>query len=308
MPAYSKICDYCGAVIKMVRTRNGWLPFEEDNYGVSHKCVPPATHRHEPTAPPTPALELCGSPTTRRTPCWWCGEPVFYHTNGNGDSVLFDELGWPWQVHPCWEEHREARAANVQRFLKDLTGGLGKPLMPRSDWPIGVRMLEDTEANRGKIIPVGGYVHSSSYYRGESEWVLHCSGDYEDWNCLHVVGLGAVGYVVWLPSSSAMRYRPDDLVQLVCRFVPWESEWYLVAIRATVLHYPTYQASSVRLAKVGRTLRCQYCGDALAEKGVEWGFDKGMRPECQVCREFRDHRSPERFRDLCRKVSRHGRM
>ena len=34
--------------------------------------------------------------------CWWCNDSVFYHTNGNGDSVLFDSLGWPWEVHECW--------------------------------------------------------------------------------------------------------------------------------------------------------------------------------------------------------------
>ena len=43
--------------------------------------------------------------TTYPIPCWWCGEPVFYHTNGNGDCVLFDSLGYPWPVHPCWAEY-----------------------------------------------------------------------------------------------------------------------------------------------------------------------------------------------------------
>jgi hypothetical protein len=29
---------------------------------------------------------------------------VWAHTNGDGDFVLFDELGAPWQVHSCYEE------------------------------------------------------------------------------------------------------------------------------------------------------------------------------------------------------------
>lgn len=37
--------------------------------------------------------------------CWWCGAPVFYHTNGYGDCVLFDSLGYPWQVHSCWADY-----------------------------------------------------------------------------------------------------------------------------------------------------------------------------------------------------------
>lgn len=42
---------------------------------------------------------------TYSTNCWWCGAIVFYHTNGYGDSVLFDSLGWPWEIHSCWENY-----------------------------------------------------------------------------------------------------------------------------------------------------------------------------------------------------------
>ena len=42
---------------------------------------------------------------TYPTSCWWCGETVFYHTNGFGDSVLFDSLGSPWEVHSCWKNY-----------------------------------------------------------------------------------------------------------------------------------------------------------------------------------------------------------
>jgi hypothetical protein len=31
-----------------------------------------------------------------------CGEAVFAHTNGFGDFVLFDRLGWPWPIHECY--------------------------------------------------------------------------------------------------------------------------------------------------------------------------------------------------------------
>lgn len=33
-----------------------------------------------------------------------CGRPVWGHTNGFGDYVMFDELGPPWRVHPCYED------------------------------------------------------------------------------------------------------------------------------------------------------------------------------------------------------------
>jgi len=44
-------------------------------------------------------------PVTYQTQCWRCGATVFYHTNGNNDHVLFDRIGWPWEIHSCWSEH-----------------------------------------------------------------------------------------------------------------------------------------------------------------------------------------------------------
>ncbi len=47
------------------------------------------------------------------THCPWCGAEVFYHTNGNGDSVYFDRLGKPWEIHACfseyWKQEKERR-------------------------------------------------------------------------------------------------------------------------------------------------------------------------------------------------------
>lgn len=43
------------------------------------------------------------------TTCWWCGASVVYHTNGNGDSVLFDSPGWPWVIHSCWADYSSGR-------------------------------------------------------------------------------------------------------------------------------------------------------------------------------------------------------
>ena len=37
--------------------------------------------------------------------CFWCNDFVYHFTHGNGDYVLFDSLGWPWQIHECWEKH-----------------------------------------------------------------------------------------------------------------------------------------------------------------------------------------------------------
>jgi hypothetical protein len=50
-------------------------------------------------------MEVLGRPLTWRTSCFIdpeCGAEVFGHTNGHGDFVLLDELGFPWPVHACY--------------------------------------------------------------------------------------------------------------------------------------------------------------------------------------------------------------
>jgi len=42
-----------------------------------------------------------GEPFTHPTKCPVCGAAIFFHTNGNGDAVFFDDLGWPWPKHGC---------------------------------------------------------------------------------------------------------------------------------------------------------------------------------------------------------------
>jgi hypothetical protein len=73
---------------------------------------------------------------TYPTQCWWCGEEVFYHTNGFGDSVLFDSLGSPWRVHSCWknywnEQRRDKNSNSVEKslILRTLDGKQFKRLL-----------------------------------------------------------------------------------------------------------------------------------------------------------------------------------
>ena len=70
---------------------------------------------------------------TYATECWWCGESVYYHTNGFGDSVLFDKLGYPWEIHICWELYwseakKKKNSSTLASQLKPTI--LGKDLDP----------------------------------------------------------------------------------------------------------------------------------------------------------------------------------
>lgn len=48
-------------------------------------------------------------PCTVPTSCPCCGAAVYFHTNGYGDAVFFDELGPPWPKHPCLDEDGQVR-------------------------------------------------------------------------------------------------------------------------------------------------------------------------------------------------------
>ena len=50
-------------------------------------------------------MKSLGYSSTWATTCFingGCGARVFAHTSGQGDFVLFDDLGWPWPVHDCY--------------------------------------------------------------------------------------------------------------------------------------------------------------------------------------------------------------
>lgn len=54
--------------------------------------------------------------------CWDCGKPVFFHRSPNGGSVLFDALGLPWPIHPCFEE-RVRQHQDRQHTDSETNGG-----------------------------------------------------------------------------------------------------------------------------------------------------------------------------------------
>lgn len=112
--SYLRPCKYCGQLIRMAEVPSGtWQPF--DAHGDRrHDCSSTSEVSQNWS------LSNLGHQLTCKIECWWCSDEVFFHTNGNGDSVLFDELGWPWTLHSCWDEHVDER----QRAVENLEGDL----------------------------------------------------------------------------------------------------------------------------------------------------------------------------------------
>jgi ribosomal protein S10 len=109
---YLRPCRHCGHFVRIARAEDGtWQPFAIDGDG-RHDCDAPAGVDRGWN------LHDLGHPLTAQIDCWWCDETVYLHTDGSGNFVLFDALGWPWSAHGCWGENTHERDAVVDRFDK----------------------------------------------------------------------------------------------------------------------------------------------------------------------------------------------
>jgi hypothetical protein len=68
-----------------------------------------------------------GEPFTHPTVCPVCRAEIFFHTNGNGDVVFFDELGWPWPKHPHLTTEEGIRVASRSAEIRAVATLLVRP-------------------------------------------------------------------------------------------------------------------------------------------------------------------------------------
>ncbi|WP_430714231.1 hypothetical protein [Nodosilinea sp. AN01ver1] len=98
MVAYPRLCRSCSQPILISEMSPGnWQPWNFD--GGRHHCG-----SHQTNGNTNLQIDLSKA-ETYLTRCQWCRDHVYYHTNGNGDCVYFDSLGYPWQVHGCWQRY-----------------------------------------------------------------------------------------------------------------------------------------------------------------------------------------------------------
>ncbi len=249
-------------------------------------------------------LESLGHQLTRRTPCWWCGAPVFFHTNGFGDCVLFDELGWPWAVHPCWENHREQsdRRRRLNDFENDLqkAGYDGQTMSPDSlDW-----ILSPEDENR-RFILVDGYIDSVGFLSGGLGDADNFSidGEPNEWMDVSIIDHRNRMYFFMIPISKTEGLSESSVVRAVGRWTLRNSRWLLLTTRVAWCEYPNPEVRILRVTKLGRKLRCRFCRRPLAPED-SWGFNRSLTVECAACSSFRDGRDPRVFEAFCRRLVR----
>ncbi len=156
------LCWYCGEEIEFrwidggprpIHLSGGWCSGERADYGGVH-----SSPRSLPVSKPVVRASSLwsegharcdlGVPITHPTVCPLCGAIIFFHTNGNGDCVFFDDLGPPWPKHACLSNEDSIRVASRSRELMQLVDRVVVPtyIAPPAGRPI--HEFDEREAGR----------------------------------------------------------------------------------------------------------------------------------------------------------------
>jgi hypothetical protein len=90
-------------------------------------------------------MQILGKPRSYPTKCQECGAGIFFHTNGFGDAVFFDDLGPPWPIHWCFESRVRGRiVTDPAAYRARMLAVYGTPTRPRqpsrkASWTTGPR-------------------------------------------------------------------------------------------------------------------------------------------------------------------------
>ncbi len=156
-------CWYCGQEIEFrwidgaprpIHLSGGWCSGERSDDGVYPLRRPLPVQepvgRASSRWPVGHARCDLGVALTHPTVCPLCGAIIFFHTNGNGDCVFFDDLGPPWPKHACLRSDDGVRAASRSRELMRLVDLVAAPtrIAPPRGWPVH----EFDEAQIGQLV------------------------------------------------------------------------------------------------------------------------------------------------------------
>lgn len=308
--SYPCNCNVCRQKIWMRPTpRAGWQPFEP--WG--------GRHRHwsaggvgdlggvSRSAQPQFPIENSRRPLTYPTSCWWCGCPVYFHTNGYGDSVLFDALGKPWTRHHCWETHVNDRRVQISRvdaavndagFRRNEGGGIVCPLNA-----VRIECPRRSTCHRVKL--AGFAVRPEAIgLPAATTPELGLDGGIGDWTELLVHDREGNLYPLLVPCRVAETVKDFSLVNVAGRWLRRRTAWLLVATRLTTLEFPTMRSFTKNIAKIGKTADCYYCQRRIGMRS-SWRFDEHHRLQCARCAASQGTVTSNQFLRLVRRIAHH---
>lgn len=303
--SYWRDCTRCGQKILMTENNYGiWQPLELDGTG-RHECFSGAedTSYRSPSVPRIRSwtLDSLNIPLTFSTTCWWCGADVFFHTNGYGDAVLFDSLGWPWEIHACWEDHQAQQKGSLFTLEKILDE---KKYDGRFYKHIGKEILPPAN-NLNKLVTISGYIADNhSLYKEPKLLNLfeHDTRDSNLWTKLMVCDEKNNLYPFTLPVSIATQFKDYSFVKISGRWLGIGNNHFLIATKIIETTYPKSVKKNITVTKLRNHLTCYYCGRNI-KKTDYFSFDDGMNLECKNCSNFRSQLSPRQFLNRIKRIA-----
>jgi hypothetical protein len=174
-------------------------------------------------------------PLTYQTQCFWCGSNVFYHTNGNNDHVLFNKIGWPWDIHHCWTEHVDERNRN----LRKIEVGLQRASFNGQKYSFAAQAwgrVEDEEVSGiGFVTDVK--IDATPIAVKTEPNALPC--------CESIIKQGVYFYRLLFPFRYARYLKAYSIVKFKGKRVPLNETVYIWDPNVEVMLYPTEKAVSL---------------------------------------------------------------
>ena len=107
--SFEKACDNCSMILRITESsEKEWVIYEVDSELI-HYCDGDKEKSNNSN----------GSLTVR-TQCWFCNDIVYFHRSENGGMILFDWLGSPWKVHPCWKSNSKYKNIYTNKLYTTL--------------------------------------------------------------------------------------------------------------------------------------------------------------------------------------------
>jgi len=202
------------------------------------------------------------------TKCWWCGSPVFFHRNANGGCVLFDELGAPWQVHPCWEMYRvpsDQRWWDLPRRSLKALGYDGRSYRMASELVVVPGTTLENVSLAGFVMRIPG-------------------GQGGHLGTIEVVTSGSKMYRLIVRSSVNSLLNEFDVVGLRASWRRHSGVWILLV---SEIHRMTASGREAIMSVDAPGDSCSVCGLDLDQE-KDWGINPEFKPNCAKCSKVSD--------------------
>lgn len=290
----------------------------QNDYGVWQPLEPDGSGRHEhwsgadgsvgsdsgsPSKPTRSwSVSSLDHPLTYPTSCWWCEKPVFFHTNGFGDCVLFDRLGWPWAIHSCWAECAAAKRSSAVAEADVELEALG--FDGRSYEPTQTTVAR---GRPGHSVTVFGFVaDNDALYVQPRETRISTSRERSTaaLTTVHVADSARQAFAFVTPLAAALRLDDYSMIRVSGTWCVHDGRSRLVATSFRTRSYAPLAGNRTDGWRLQHPVGvCYFCGRPLVHT-KRWGFDPALHPECGRCSDARGSLGPREFLALCRRIVR----